>query len=223
VRIAGLGYQKGFGGHFHNDNALAVLRDIPGLLLACPSNGADAVGLLQEALRLADEEQRVVVLLEPIALYHQRDLHAPDDGLWCRSDPGPDHRLARGEPGVHGDGCDLAILSYGNGAYLALQAQPELARRSVHSRIVDLRWLTAIDHDRVFAAVRDCARVLIVDECRRSGSVSEELMAELCVRGLDGSRLRRLTAEDSFIPLGVAATSTLPSRDRIVTEAVALV
>ena len=26
IRIAGLGYQKGFGGHFHNDNSLAVLR-----------------------------------------------------------------------------------------------------------------------------------------------------------------------------------------------------
>jgi 2-oxoisovalerate dehydrogenase E1 component len=65
VRIAGLGYQKGFGGHFHNDNAIAVLRDIPGLLVACPSNGADAVGLLQEAVRLADEEQRVVVISNP--------------------------------------------------------------------------------------------------------------------------------------------------------------
>ena len=30
IRIAGLGYQKGFGGHFHNDNSLAVIRDIPG-------------------------------------------------------------------------------------------------------------------------------------------------------------------------------------------------
>ena len=34
VRIAGLGYQRGFGGHFHNDNSLAVLRDIPGLVVA---------------------------------------------------------------------------------------------------------------------------------------------------------------------------------------------
>ncbi len=34
VRVAGLGYQKGFGGHFHNDNAVGVLRDIPGLVIA---------------------------------------------------------------------------------------------------------------------------------------------------------------------------------------------
>ncbi len=30
VRIAGLRLPEGFGGHFHNDNAVAVLRDIPG-------------------------------------------------------------------------------------------------------------------------------------------------------------------------------------------------
>ncbi|MEL6413970.1 MAG: hypothetical protein AAFQ15_03410, partial [Pseudomonadota bacterium] len=46
-----------------------VLRDIPGLILACPSNGADAVLMLREAVRLAREEQRLVVFLEPIALY----------------------------------------------------------------------------------------------------------------------------------------------------------
>ena len=43
IRIAGLGYQKGFGGHFHNDNSWNVFRDIPGLIVACPSNGQDAV------------------------------------------------------------------------------------------------------------------------------------------------------------------------------------
>ncbi|MEO0911794.1 MAG: thiamine pyrophosphate-dependent enzyme, partial [Pseudomonadota bacterium] len=68
VRIAGLGYQRGFGGHFHNDNSLAVLRDIPGLAIACPSNGADAVRLLRGAMHLAMEERRVVVFVEPIAL-----------------------------------------------------------------------------------------------------------------------------------------------------------
>ena len=36
IRIAGLAYQRGFGGHFHNDNSLTIFRDIPGLILACP-------------------------------------------------------------------------------------------------------------------------------------------------------------------------------------------
>ncbi len=36
VRVPGLAYQKGFGGHFHNDNSIGALRDIPGLVLAVP-------------------------------------------------------------------------------------------------------------------------------------------------------------------------------------------
>ena len=70
VRIAGLPYQKGFGGHFHNDNSLAVLTDIPGIIVAVPSCAADAPAMLRECARLAHEDGRVVVFVEPIALYH---------------------------------------------------------------------------------------------------------------------------------------------------------
>ncbi|MEQ4537562.1 MAG: thiamine pyrophosphate-dependent enzyme [Billgrantia sp.] len=222
VRIAGLGYQKGFGGHFHNDNAIAVLRDIPGLLVACPSNAADAVGLLQEAVRLADEEQRVVVVIEPIALYHTRDLHEEGDQQWCFADPGPEHRLAQGALGQWGEGRELAIVTYGNGVYLSRQAAARLEAQGVHLRIVDLRWLTAIDHDAVHRRVAECGQVLIVDECRRSGSLSEELITALVERGMPSDRLHRLTAEDSFIPLGRAATVTLPSVAAIVEQGLRL-
>lgn len=222
VRIAGLGYQKGFGGHFHNDNAIAVLRDIPGLLVACPAGPREAVGLVQEAVRLADEEQRVVVLLEPIARYHGRDLLEEGDGRWCEEDPGPDFRLPLGELGRWGEGRELAILTYGNGVYLARQALAEIDPDGERVRVVDLRWLTGIDHDAVHEAVAGCKRVLIVDECRRSGSPSEALVAGLVERGVAGERLSRLTAEDSFIPLGPAATLTLPSREQVAALARAL-
>ena len=48
VRIQGYGYQKGFGGHFHNDNGLGVLRDIPGLVIASPSRPDDAGAMLRD-------------------------------------------------------------------------------------------------------------------------------------------------------------------------------
>src|SRR5262249_41341949 len=44
VRIAGYAYQ-GFGGHFHNDNSVAALRDIPGLILASPARPDDAAAM----------------------------------------------------------------------------------------------------------------------------------------------------------------------------------
>ena len=47
VRIAGYGYQKGFGGHFHNDNAVGALRDIPGLVIASPSRPDDAAAMMR--------------------------------------------------------------------------------------------------------------------------------------------------------------------------------
>ena len=53
LRVAGLGYQRGFGGHFHNDNAIGALRDIPDLLLAVPSRGDDAARMLRGGLALA--------------------------------------------------------------------------------------------------------------------------------------------------------------------------
>src|SRR6185312_894715 len=70
VRVAGLAYQKGFGGHFHNDNGLAVLRDIPGLVLAVPARPDDAVRMLRTCLAAAVTSGQVSVFLEPIALYH---------------------------------------------------------------------------------------------------------------------------------------------------------
>src|SRR3546814_11019518 len=82
IRIAGLGYQKGFGGHFHNDNSLAVFRDIPGLVLAVPSNGRDAVAMLRECVVLAREGQRVVLYVEPLDVDMHRDPHGEGHGLW---------------------------------------------------------------------------------------------------------------------------------------------
>jgi 2-oxoisovalerate dehydrogenase E1 component len=225
IRVAGLGYQKGFGGHFHNDNSLAVFRDIPGLVLACPSSGADAVEMLRECVRLALEEQRVVVFLEPIALYMTRDLHQEGDALWTSTyaAPGKAKPIRLGEPGRHGDGTDLAIVSYGNGYYLSRQAEKILhEQHGLNLRVIDLRWLAPLNEDGVIEAAKGCDRVLIVDECRRTGSQSEALMALFAERA-PGADCRRITAEDSFIPLGRAATLTLPSRDSIVAAALELV
>ncbi|KIC13698.1 dehydrogenase E1 component subunit alpha/beta [Leisingera sp. ANG-Vp] len=220
LRIAGLGYQKGFGGHFHNDNSLAVLRDIPGLVIACPSDGAEAAMMMREAVRLAREEQRVAVFVEPIALYPMRDLHEVKDGGWMRSYPSPDRRIGLGEVGVHGDGTDLAIVTYGNGRYLSTQAQAELAVQGVNARIVDLRWLAPLPEAALLEAVQGCKHVLIVDECRITGSQSEALMALFAEQSEVPAA--RIAASDCFIATGPAYGATLPSKDSIVEAAMTL-
>jgi 2-oxoisovalerate dehydrogenase E1 component len=220
VRIAGLGYQKGFGGHFHNDNSVAVLRDIPGLILACPSNGTDAARMLRECVRLAREEQRLVVFLEPIALYPMRDLHQEKDGGWMHIYPDPSGRIPLGEVGVEGDGTDIAIVSFGNGFYLSRQAQHDLAKLGVKSRIIDMRWLSPLPKDVLTEAVKGAKRILVVDETRHHGGVAEALMAHFYE--VSDVPLARLTAEDSFIATGPAYAATMPSRESIVAAAKAL-
>ena len=221
VRIAGLGYQKGFGGHFHNDNSIAVLRDIPGLILACPSNGADAAMMLRECVRLAREEQRLVVFLEPIALYPMRDLHGAGDGGWMRHYPAPDQRIGFGEVGVSGQGQDIAIITFGNGVYLATQAQARLAAQGIAARIIDIRWLSPLPEAAIIAAIEGCKVALIVDETRRTGGLAEALMAMLAERTTVPHA--RLTAQDSFIATGPAYAATMPSAEDIVAAARALV
>ena len=220
LRIAGLGYQKGFGGHFHNDNSVAVLRDIPGLILAVPSNGADAAKMLRECARLAREEQRLVVFLEPIALYPMRDLHADKDGAWMQRYPAPDQSIAFGEVGQQGDGTDLAIVTFGNGNYLSHQALPQIEAAGIKTRIIDTRWLSPLPVEALLAATKGCKNILIVDETRHSGGVAEALMA-LFHEG-PPTNLARLTAQDSFIATGPAYAATMPSAASITAAALEL-
>ncbi|MFL9503675.1 dehydrogenase E1 component subunit alpha/beta [Rhodopseudomonas palustris] len=221
LRIAGLGYQKGFGGHFHNDNSVAVLRDIPGVILAVPSNGADAARMLRESVRLAREEQRVVVFLEPIALYPMRDLHTDKDGGWMRLYPAPDEVIGFGEVGVQGTGTDLAIVTFGNGVYLSNQALPAIEAAGIKTRIVDTRWLSPLPKEALTQAVSGCKHILVVDETRHSGGVAEALMAHFH-EAAPGARLARITAEDSFIATGPAYAVTMPSKDGITAAATEL-
>ncbi|MFP4311025.1 MAG: alpha-ketoacid dehydrogenase subunit beta, partial [Nitriliruptoraceae bacterium] len=218
VRIAGLAYQKGFGGHFHNDQALAAIREIPGIHLAVPSRPDDAAALLRGAISMASADGSVVVLVEPIALYHERDLHEPGDGGWLATVPPPDTLLLPGQIGVHGDGTDLALITYGNGHRMSRRVARRLAADGVSSRVIDLRWLMPLPLAAVLDAVAPCAAVLVVDECRASGGVADALVAGMGRAGWRGP-IADVRAEDSFVPLGPAAAAVLVGEDQIAAAA----
>jgi 2-oxoisovalerate dehydrogenase E1 component len=219
VRIAGLGYQKGFGGHFHNDNSLAILRDIPGVIVAVPSQGGDAVRMMRECVRLAREDQRVVVFVEPIALYPMRDLHEKDDKSWMHTYPDQGEKIALGQVGVTGDG-SLAIVTYGNGHYLSQQAAKVLAKKGITTKIIDIRWISPLPETELLRALTGAKQVLIVDECRKSGNVGEGLTTLLT--GKTNLPISLLAADESFIATGPAYAATMPSCDSIVAAAEAM-
>jgi 2-oxoisovalerate dehydrogenase E1 component len=236
IRVAGLPYQKGFGGHFHNDNSLAVFRDIPGVIIAVPSNGLDAVKMLRTCTEQAWEKGRVVVFIEPIALYMTRDLHQENDKEWTFSYPPLGEKIALGQFGVwRSDGADsqeLSIVTYGNGFFFSRQAAKILLEKyNVKGvKIIDMRWIAPIDGEALLAEIGSAASVLIVDECRKTGSWSEWMCGLLLENsaeryqniGQEFPRVKVVTADDCFIPLGKAAAAGLPSRDEIVSAALRL-
>ena len=226
VRIAGLPYQKGFGGHFHNDNSVAVLRDVPGLAVAVPSGPAGAPALLRECVALAAAEGRVCVYLEPIALYHERDLYdAGDGGLLAPylSPSGWDGASqAMGRARLVQEGPDVLLVSFGNGVRLSLRAARRLAAASVRCSVLDLPWIAPLPVADLVAAAGRHPRVVVVDETRSSGGVSEGVLAALVDAGYAG-RTARVTSADSFVPLGPAADHVLMSEDDVVRCVQALV
>ncbi len=214
VRIAGYGYQRGFGGHFHNDNGLAVLRDIPGLVIASPSHPTDVPAMLRTCVAAAIADGTVSVLLEPIALYHTRDLHGPGDEAWTARYAPPAawrrEHVPIGMPVVAREGDDVLVVTWANGRYLSERVAGRLAAECIGCRVLDLRWLAPLPTDEVMGHAESLGRVVVVDETRRTGGVGEAIVAGLAEAGYRGA-LRRVAGADSFVPLGDAARLVLVS------------
>lgn len=224
VRIAAYAYQKGFGGHFHNDNAVAALRDIPGLVLASPARPDDAADMLRTCAAAAEIDGTVTAFLEPIALYHTRDLHTEGDNAWLAPYPAPEEpgrHVPLGSGRVYGTGTELTLITFGNGLRMSLRVAERLAQAGVGARVLDLRWLAPLPVTDIVREAQATGRVLVVDETRHSGGVGEAVLATLVQNGYRGA-LDRVAGKDSFIPLGPAANRVLLDEQTIETAAGAL-
>ncbi|QDE40408.1 MFS transporter [Luteibacter pinisoli] len=221
MRVASLGYQRGFGGHFHNDNSITALRDIPGLVVGCPSRGDDAAMMLRTLAALAKVDGRVTAFLEPIALYMTKDLYEAGDGQWQFAYPAPGEALALGGGRVYNDGADdLVIFTFGNGVPMSLRAARRIeTERGWKVRVIDLRWLVPLNDAFIAAQAKGAKRILVVDEGRKSAGVGEGVITAIVEAGLGAVPLRRVVGADTFTPLAGAAFLVLPGDDDVVAAA----
>ncbi|MGB4138154.1 MAG: transketolase C-terminal domain-containing protein, partial [Microbacterium sp.] len=200
VRIAAYGYQKGFGGHFHNDNSIAVLRDIPGIVIASPSSPRDAAAMLRTCAAAAEVDGRVCVFLEPIALYHSRELLPGDGDGFLEAHAAPEtweeEHVPLGRARTIGEGADLTIVTSGNGVVLSRRAAALLDAEGISVRVVDLRWIAPLPVSDVLREAVATGRVLVVDETRRTGGIGEGVVAELVDAGFRGP-IGRVAARDT--------------------------
>lgn len=218
MRIASLGYQRGFGGHFHNDNSITALRDIPSLVVGCPSRGDDAATMLRSMMALAKVDGRVCAYLEPIALYMTKDLYEAGDGQWLTQYPAPEESMEIGSARVYNDTAkDLVIFSFGNGVPMSLRAARDIEKKHGWKvRVVDLRWLQPLNTDEIAKHAHECARIMVVDEGRRSAGVGEGIITAVVESGQGAKPLRRVVGQDTYTPLAGAAFLVNPSEADIV-------
>jgi 2-oxoisovalerate dehydrogenase E1 component len=93
---------------------------------------------------------------------------------------------------------------------MSLRVAQRLAAAGAGVRVFDLRWLAPLPAEQLRTEAELTRRVLVVDETRQSGGVSEGVIAELVDAGYRGT-IARVTSADSFIPLGDAAAHVLVS------------
>ncbi len=207
VRLASGGYIGG--GLYHSQNIEAWLTSIPGIRVVAPSFADDAAGLLRTAIR----SRGVTLYLEPKFLYNSAlsKVFVPEE-----------FAVPFGKARVRREGKDLTILAYGTPVHFALEAAGKLAKEGVEVEVVDLRSLSPLDTETIFASVRKTHRVLVAHEDKVFGGFGGEVAAQVsdaCFPWLDAP-VQRVGSE--FTPVGfnrVLEKAVLPNAEKVLEAA----
>ncbi len=197
------------GGLYHSQNIEGFYAHIPGILIAYPSNAADAKGLLKTALRLNDP----VLFLEHKALYRQSYANSLE--------PDENYLLPFGKANVFREGDDLTVVTYGAMVHESNFAAKKLAEEGYSIEIVDIRTINPLDEETIYKSIRKTGKVAVVHEDTFTGGFGAEIAARISYNSfeyLDGP-IKRIAALDAFVPFQHNIERTvLPTRDRIYRE-----
>lgn len=207
IRLASGGYIGG--GLYHSQNVEAWLTSLPGIRVVVPAFADDAAGLLRTALR----SRGTTLYLEPKFLYNSSLAKAVvPEGF----------AVPFGKARIRRPGRDLTILAYGTPVHFALEAAEILAKEGVEVEVVDLRSLSPLDTDTIFASVRKTHRALVAHEDKVFGGFGGEVAAQIfeaCFPWLDAPVSR---VGSTFTPVGfnrILERAILPSTARVLEAA----
>jgi pyruvate dehydrogenase E1 component beta subunit len=189
----------------HSQNYAPWYAAVPGLIVICPYDAADAKGLLKAAIRSEDP----VVFLENELLYG-RSFEVPQVD---------DYVLPIGKARIMREGSDITIVSYSIGVGLALDAAEKLAGEGIDAEVIDLRTLRPLDKATVLASLKRTNRLVVAEEGWPTCSIASEIIAICMEEGFDDldAPVMRVTNED--VPMPYAANLervTLINADKIV-------
>ena len=182
---------------------------VPGLRVLAPGTVEDARGMLGPAL--ADPD--------PVVIFEHANLYNIEE----ECEPGTQVDIATAR--VRRAGSQVSLIAYGGSLPKAMIAAGQLAAQGIDAEVVDLRVLRPLDKATILASARKCRRVVVVDECWRTGSLAAEILAILAEEAfydLDAPPARVCSEE---VPMPYARhleEAALPQPDKIVAAAKAM-
>jgi 2-oxoisovalerate dehydrogenase E1 component len=203
IRLASGGYIGG--GLYHSQNVEGWLTGLPGIRVVVPAFADDAAGLLRTCLR----SRGVSLFLEPKFLYNSAQAKAV---------LGPEHAVPFGKARIRNAGDRLTVLAYGTPVHFALDAARKLEAEGIRVEVVDLRSLSPLDTETIFASVRKTHRALVVHEDKVFGGFGGEVAAQIsaeCFPWLDAPVGR---VGSTFTPVGfnrILERAILPNTEKV--------
>ncbi|MHA6801690.1 alpha-ketoacid dehydrogenase subunit beta [Bounagaea algeriensis] len=186
----------------HSESPESLFAHVAGLKVVACSNPVDAHWMLQQAIDSDDP----VLFFEPKRRYYEK----AELDTSVRPAPLESARVLR-------SGTSATLASYGPMVRTCLDAASAAAEEGTELEVVDLRSLSPLDLEPVFASVRRTGRLVAVSEAPAESSVTSEvcsLVQQHCFYSLEAPVLR-VTGFDTPYPPSKAEDGYLPDLDRV--------
>ncbi|NET46206.1 alpha-ketoacid dehydrogenase subunit beta [Okeania sp. SIO2B3] len=188
----------------HSQRLEAYFQAVPGLKIVACSTPYNAKGLLKAAIR----DDNPVLFFEHVLLYNlKEDL------------PEEEYLLPIDKAEVVRTGKDVTILTYSRMRHHVIQAVKSLEKQGYDPEVIDLISLKPLDFETIGASVRKTHRVIIVEECMKTGGIGAELIASINERLFDelDAPVLRLSSQDIPTPYnGTLERLTIVQPEQIV-------
>jgi pyruvate dehydrogenase E1 component beta subunit len=188
----------------HSQRLEAYFQAVPGLKIVACSTPYNAKGLLKSAIR----DPNPVLFFEHVLLYNLKE-DIPDS----------EYLLPLDKAEVVRSGKDVTILTYSRMRHHVLQAVKPLVEQGYDPEVIDLLSLKPLDFETIGNSVQKTHRVIVVEECMRTGGIGAELVASINDRffdELDGPVVR-LSSQDIPTPYnGILENLTIVQPAQIV-------
>nr|YP_010336585.1 pyruvate dehydrogenase E1 component beta subunit [Rhodospora sordida]UNJ14991.1 pyruvate dehydrogenase E1 component beta subunit [Rhodospora sordida] len=154
----------------HSQRLEAYFQGIPGLRIIACSTPYNAKGLLKSAIR----SENPVIFFEHVLLYNLQ-----------ANIPSEEYTLPLDKAEVVKEGKQVTILTYSRMRYNVLQAVDKLLLENYDPEVIDLISLKPLDINTIERSIKKTHKVIIVEECMRTGGIGAELIAQITEKLFD--------------------------------------